>query len=125
MNKVNKIKHYISMKPKYNINNNQLVINLDCIYDIYNNQNKVKSIRKYVNNLLISNNIKFLGNKITIYKDGLLIGTFYLTNYYLNKINLSVKNNYLTTKNSYFEEKKYIEININNKIKKKKILELY
>lgn len=113
------------MKPKYNINNNELVINLDCIYDIYNNQNKVKSIRKYVNNLLISNNIKFLGNKITIYKDGLLIGTFYLTNYYLNKINLSVKNNYLTTKNSYFEEKKYIEININNKIKKKKILELY
>ena len=113
------------MKTKYNINENELVINLDFLYDLYDNQNKIKNIRNYVNNILIDNNIKFKGNKVTIYKDGLLIGTFYLANYYLDKLNLNKKNELLTNKNSYFYENKYLEINLKNKIKIKKVLELY
>lgn len=113
------------MKTKYNINENELIINFDFLYDLYDNQNKIKSLRKYVNKTLIDNNIKFKGNKITIYKDGVLIGAFYLTNYYLNMLNYNFKNNYLNEKNNYFYENNYIEINPKNKIKTKKALSLY
>ncbi|MBQ8892210.1 MAG: hypothetical protein IJ068_05085 [Bacilli bacterium] len=112
------------MKTKYNINENELIISLDFFYDIYNNQNKISSIRKYINKIILDNNIKFNGNKIVIYKDGMLIGTFYLTSYYLNKLKINNKEKILTINNSYFYENKYIEIN-NKNIKTKKILEIY
>ena len=112
------------MKTKYNINENELIINFDFLYDMYDNQNKVKSIRKYINNFLINNNINFNGNKIIVYKDGIQIGIFYLTNYYLNKLTHNKKNNYLTPLNSYFYENNYLELNPSNKIKFKKVLTL-
>ena len=113
------------MRTKYNVNENELIVNFDFYYDIYDNQNKVKSIRKYINQLLTNNNIKFNGNKIIVYKDGILIGIFYLTNYYLNKLNYNIKNNYLNENNSYFYENSYIEINSKKEFKTKKILSLY
>ena len=106
------------MKTKYNINNNELTINLNFFYNIYNNQNKIESIREYINTIIFSNNIIFNGNRIIVYKDGILIGFFYLTNFYLNKLKRNKKNNYLTINNSYFYEMNYVEIN-NNIIKKK------
>ena len=113
------------MKTKYNINKNELVVNLDFLYDTYDNQNEVQSIRKYINKLILDNNINEDIKRIIVYKDGLLIGTFYLTNYYLRKLNYLGKDNFLTSDNSYFYENKYIELNHKNNIKTKKVLEIY
>ena len=112
------------MKTKFKINENELIINFDFSYDMYDNQNNVSSIRKYINKILINNNINFRGNKIIVFKDGILIGTFYLTNYYLNKLNYHKKNNYLSCTNSYFNNNNYIEISLNNITKNNNVLNL-
>ena len=111
------------MKTKYKINGSELIINFDFLYNTYEDQNKIKNIRKHVNKLLIDNNIKFNGNKIIIYKDKILIGTFYLTNYYLKKLNYHKNKNYLSEINSYFNVNDYVEIN--PEYKAQKILDLY
>ena len=41
------------------------------------------------------------------------------------KANIYKQNNLLTNSNSYFYENTYIEINNNNKVKTKKVLEIY
>ena len=112
----------INMKKKYNLNNDELVVNFYFLYPFKDTQNKVKNIRKYINILILDENINFKGNKIVIYINGLLIGTFYLTNYYLKKLNYSLKNSFITEYNSYFYNNSIIEINNKNKIKFKKIL---
>ena len=112
----------INMKTKYKLNNDELVVNFYFLYPFKDTQNKVKNIRKYINILILDENINFKGNKIVIYINGLLIGTFYLTNYYLKKLNYSLKNSFITEYNSYFYNNSIIEINNKNKIKFKKIL---
>ena len=96
------------MKTKYKINNNELIINLDFLDDF---ENKITTIREYINDIVISNKINFKGNRITVYKNGIFIGNFYLINYYLKKLNYYNKNNLLTNINSFFYENNYIEIN--------------
>ena len=97
---------YINMKTNYKINNNELIINLNFFYEFLDNQNDINNIRNYINNIIISNNLNFNGNRIIIYKDGVLFGNIYLANYYLKK-----KDNYLTELNSYFEKNSYLELN--------------
>ena len=99
-----------NMKTKYKVNNNELVVNFDFLYKFKDNQNKIKNLRKYINKLIIDNNIKQNINKIIVYKNGLLIGVFYLTNYYLKKLNYYPKNNLFSAKNSYFYKINTIEI---------------
>ena len=112
------------MKTNYKINENELIVNIDFLYDVKDYQNKVSNIRKYINKLLVNNNIKFKGNKIIVYQNGILIGTFYLTNYYLRKLNYMIKDKYLSNNNSYFFENNYVEISPKNKIRTRKILGL-
>lgn len=124
MNKIFNLLHDKNMKTKYYINKNELTINLDFFYEFIDNHNKISNIKKYINYILKNNNIKFKGKKITVYKNGIMIGIFYLTNYYLNK-KLNFDNNFLTDKNSFFDEYNYVEINNNQITKSKKILSLY
>ena len=107
------------MKTKFNINENILTVNFDFLYNLSDNQNKLKNIKKYVNNLIKDKKINFKGKKIIIYQNGLLIGAFYLVNYYFKKFNHNLIS--LNDKNNYFLESKIIEMN-SNKIKTKKIL---
>ena len=111
------------MKTNYKINENELIVNLDFLYNVKDNQNNLSSIRKYINKLLVNNNIKFNGNKIIVYQNGILMGTFYLTNYYLRKLNYMTKDKYLSNDNSYFFENSYIEISHKNKIRINGVLE--
>lgn len=124
MNKIFNLLHDKNMKTKYYINKDELTINLDFFYEFIDNHNKISNIKKYINYILKNNNIKFKGKKITVYKNGIMIGIFYLTNYYLNK-KLNFDNNFLTDKNSFFDEYNYVEINNNQITKSKKILSLY
>ena len=124
MNIIFNLLHDKNMKTKYYINKNELTINLDFFYEFIDNHNKISNIKKYINYILKNNNIKFKGKKITVYKNGIMIGIFYLTNYYLNK-KLNFDNNFLTDKNSFFDEYNYVEINNNQITKSKKILSLY
>jgi len=112
------------METNYKINENELVVSINFLYNVLDYQNKVSSIRKYINKLLVNNNIKFKGNKIIVYQNGILIGTFYLTNYYLKKLNYMIKNRYLSNNNSYFLENNYVEISPKSKIRTRKILGL-
>ncbi|MBR3661044.1 MAG: hypothetical protein IKN63_03970 [Bacilli bacterium] len=106
------------MKTNYRINGNELIVNIDFLYNIKDYYNEVSDTRKYINKLLVNNNIKFYGNKIIIYQNGILIGIFYLTNYYLRKLNYIIKDKYLSNNNSYFFENSYVEIYPKNKLKK-------
>ena len=106
------------MKTNYKINKNELILNLNV-----KNLNLL-NLRINVNIFLLNNNINFKGNKIIIYNNTLLIGTFYLINYYLKILNIN-KNNYILTKlNSLFYENYYLELS-NKKIIVKRILDLY
>ena len=108
------------MKTKYLISNNKLIISFKTLYNLIDLPDNISNLRKYVNQILINNNIHFLGNKITIYVNGILVGNFYLTNYYLKKL-ITKKNYLLTPINSFFQKCKYIEIN-DSSIKFKSIL---
>ena len=90
------------MKTKYIINKNTIIIDLNYLKELNESY-----IRNNINIFLVNNNIKFKGDKIIIYKNGLYIGTFYINNKYLKHIN---KYNCLTSNNSYFEESKIINI---------------
>ena len=88
------------MKTKYIINKNSMIIDLNYLKEFNESY-----IRNNINIFLVNNNINFKGDKIIIYKNGLYIGTFYITNKYLKS-----KYNCLTSNNSYFEESKIINI---------------
>ena len=102
------------MKTNYIINKNILIVN---IYYL----NTSLNLKNIINLFLIKNNIKFKGKKIIVYQNDILIGTFYLTNYYLKKFNFNTNNYLLTNKNSYYQENNYLELNKNNKLIKEKI----
>jgi len=108
------------MKTKYKINENELVLDITFLYDVQNNFKKLKNIYNYLN-FLLENEVDFYGNKIIIYVNGILIGTFYLTNFYLKKLNFN-SNNLLNENNSYFIPAMMMEINPNRYYKSKKII---
>ena len=89
------------MKTKYIINKNELVINIDFLYDIGFKDNNVDSIYKFVNKITKEEKIKIHGKKILIYVNGIFFGTIYLSSYYLKKF-LKKKQSILTNINSYF-----------------------
>jgi len=120
MNKNKKNKQNSYMKTKYKINKNELVLDITFLYEVKNSFKKLKNIYNYLNYLL-ENEIEFQGNKIIIYVNGILIGTFYLTSFYLRKINFK-NNNLLSENNSYFVPSILTEINPHKYYKLKKII---
>ena len=88
------------MKLNYKILKNELIINL-------NESDSIENIKVMINNLL--KRLNFKGNTITIFNNGIKIGYFILTNYYLKKYFI-LKNNYLDDINSYFNKMDYIEL---------------
>ena len=109
------------MKTKYIINKNEMIVSLDCLYELADNPITLNNIRKYINKIIDNNNIIFKGNKIIVYKNGLLIGTFYLTNYYIKQISNNKRNNMLTEENSYFYETTITEMLPKKKVKTKSL----
>lgn len=120
MNKNKKDKQNSYMKTKYKINKNELVLDITFLYEVKNSFKKLKNIYNYLNYLL-ENEIEFQGNKIIIYVNGILIGTFYLASFYLRKINFK-NNNLLNENNSYFVPAMLTEINPHKYYKSKKII---
>ena len=96
------------MKTKYIINKNEMIVSLDCLYELADSPITLNNIRYYVNNIIV-------------YKNGLLIGTFYLTNYYIKQISNNKRNNMLTEENSYFYETTITEMLPKKKIKTKSL----
>lgn len=108
------------MITKYKININKLIINIDYLYEVNEKIDSFKKIIKYINLIIEKENIKFNGNEIIIYLNGICIGKIYSTNYYLKKLNLNTKNK-LTEYNCYFIPNMVFDYN-NKKIKTKKVL---
>ena len=104
------LKQNNSMTEKYKINNQVLIIDIKLLYKINFNSHNINHIYKYVNKVIRKYNIKFKGKKIIIYLNNILIGTLYLTNFYLPKKYTKKNNYYLSFKNSYYEENNYQEI---------------
>ena len=97
------------MKTKYKINKDELVLDINFLYDMGFNQNNDSDIYNYVNKVINENKIKFKGKRILIYINGIFIGTLYTISTYLKKIH--VKNNYILNEyNSYFERYDILEI---------------
>ena len=99
--------HNNNMKIKYRYDKNKMVIN----FESFNQNMDINILRNYIN--LILNKQKFLGSHIIIYLNNILIGTFYLTDYYLRRI-YNIKNNYLNQNNNFFDTLKPIEIEYKN-----------
>ena len=110
------------MITKYKINKDELVINIDFLYEVEENPKSLKNIYKYVNLIIQKENIKFLGKKIIIYIDCIYVGELYLSNFYLDK-KLNYLKNEINETNSYFNYAMVLEINPKKKIiKTKKVL---
>ena len=95
------------MKIKYNYNQNEMIINFETMYDT-----NIYIFKNYVNLILKKDKKKFLGQKILIYLNNILIIIFYLTNNYLKKMNYYINDYYLNSKNSFFYSISPIEINL-------------
>ena len=108
------------MITKYKINKDELIINIDFLYDVKNKLNSKQNIIKYINLILKKEKIKFKGKKITIYQNGILIGTIYLTTFYLKKIKFKLKEKEITEKNCYFYPATIFELNQKSKKMPKK-----
>lgn len=105
------------MIEKYKVNNQILIIDIKLLYKINFNSSNINHIYKYVNQIIKKHNIKFKGKKIIIYVNSILIGTIYLTNFYLPKKFKKKNNFYLTYTNSYYEKNNYQEIRLKDKEK--------
>ena len=103
------------MITKYKINKDELIINIDFLYDIKNKLNSKQNIIKYINLIFKKEKIKFKSKKITIYQNGILIGIIYLTTFYLKKIKFKLKEKEITEKNCYFYPTIILELNQKNK----------
>ena len=121
MNKVKKYKHNNNMKTKYKINKNELILDITFLYEVKKNLKKLKNIYEFLNFFLEKEKIKFKGNRIKIFIDGIFIGEFNLTNFYLNKLNFK-SNSFINETNSYFIPSMLIEISPNKYYKTKKII---
>ena len=100
------------MKTKYKINRNELILDIKFLYDMGFDKNNPEDIFKYVNRFLKNQKIKFYGNRIFLYVDGIFLGIIHTTYLYLKKLHL--KNNYLelNSYNSYFENLDIMEFNV-------------
>jgi len=87
----------------YKINNNIIIINL------YLNNYNINNIRNSINKIIKNNYNKSI-KYIEIYCNGILLGTLFITNYYLSKLNIKKKSIFLNNNNSFFFENNYIEI---------------
>ncbi len=98
------------MKTNYKINKNDLILDIKFLYDVGFNKNNDDDVIEYVNKFFKRNKIRFQGNRILVYVNGILLGYLHLTNYYLKK--LKFKNSYLkfSKLNTYFERLDIIEI---------------
>ena len=110
------------MITKYKINKDKLVININFLYEVKEKPKSFKKLTKLINQIIEKENIKFNGNKIIIYLDGIFIGEIYLTNYYLEKINYNFSKKEINETNSYFNQAMVLEINPNGYRKTKKVL---
>lgn len=109
------------MITKYKINKDELLININLLYEFKNKITNSKKIIKLINSIIINNQIKFKGNKIIIYLNGIYIGEIYLTNYYLKKLNNNYLKNEINNTNSYFNKANIVEIKPNGKYLTKSI----
>ena len=98
------------MRTKFKINNQELVLDIKFLYDVGFSEKKTSDIYKFVNRAFFQKNIKFNGKKIIVYIDGILIGTIYLTNYYLKKYFRFKRTNLINEKNSYYVPSLVVEI---------------
>lgn len=111
------------MITKYKIIKDELVINIKFLYEVKEKPRSIKNIYKYINLVIEQENIKFQGNKIIIYLDGIFIGELYLTNFYLEKINYNNSKKVIDETNSFFSPAMVLEINPKkNYTKTKKVL---
>ena len=111
------------MITKYKINKDELLMNIKFLYEVKEIPKNFKSLRNIINLIIRKENIKFNGNKIIIYINGIFIGEIYLTNFYLEKMNYDYQKKELNETNSYFNPAMILEIKPNpNKKKTKKVL---
>lgn len=96
------------MITNYKINKNEIVINFTL--------KKFKSIKSFytpINELINNKKIKFYGNKIIIYLNGIYFGDFYISKFYLKKLYIDNHLTKIDSSNSYFVFNKILEINNN------------
>ena len=96
------------MITNYKINKNEIVINFTL--------KKFKSIKSFytpINELINNKKIKFYGNKIIIYLNGIYFGDFYISKFYLKKLYIGNHLTKIDNSNSYFVFNKILEINNN------------
>ncbi len=100
------------MKTKYKINKNELILDINFLYDVGFDKNNDLDILKYINRFLNNQHIKFRGNRIILYVNGIFIGILYTTCYYLNRMHLKTNCLELNQYNSYFERQDILEFNV-------------
>ena len=96
------------MITNYKINKNEIVINFNL-----KNFKSIKSFYTPINELINNKKIKFYGNKIIIYLNGIYFGDFYISKFYLKKLYIGNHLTKLDSSNSYFVFNKILEINNN------------
>ena len=97
------------MKTKYQMNKNELVVELTLKENLNLNKD-LNFLYNYLNAFLKIKKIKFKGSKILININGIYLGTIFLTNYYLKKKYFYKLDN-LNEYNSYFVASEILEIN--------------
>lgn len=98
------------MITKYKINKDELLMNIKFLYEVKEIPKNFKSLRNIINLIIRKENIKFNGNKIIIYINGIFIGEIYLTNFYLEKMNYDFIKKDLNETNCYFIPAMVLEI---------------
>lgn len=96
------------MITNYKINKNEIVINFNL-----KNFKSIKSFYTPINELINNKKIKFYGNKIIIYLNGIYFGDFYISKFYLKKLYIGNHLTKIDSSNSYFIFNKILEINNN------------
>lgn len=96
------------MITNYKINKNEIVINFTL-----KNFKSIKSFYTPINELINNKKIKFYGNKIIIYLNGIYFGDFYISKFYLKKLYIGNHLTKIDSSNSYFVFNKILEINNN------------
>ncbi len=96
------------MITNYKINKNEIVINFNL-----KNFKSIKSFYTPINELINNKKIKFYGNKIIIYLNGIYFGDFYISKFYLKKLYIGNHLTKIDSSNSYFVFNKILEINNN------------
>ena len=112
MHKINNNQHDNSMITNYKVNKNELVLNIK-LEDFNFKQSNITLFYQLINDLLITQKIRFYCYKIIIYVNGISIGYFYLSKFYLKKLYIGKHLVFIDNTNSYFIPNKIIEIKNN------------